>query len=404
MASSRSHVLAFLNSFRENIIFVKQFQSFLPIAVTATFISGSIVLAEIPINSINAQSSNNQPFWVSSQNITINNTANSVKKSDFFKIADSPNNGYSYGYAPSLVKDNGIYHTFYCSSPEPRAGIDAIRYVSSQDGLQWSAPRVMLKAKPRIEVKTRKMTNRAACDPSLVYYQDYYYLFYSNQYQIGSELGNRKATQTTISVARARNITGPYLTYTEKGTWEENPPDVKMIILPQVELRGIRNNYGAGQQTVVVKNGQLYMWYTDDSVHPNEGPRIYFLKSNDPVNWNGTPIPTSLARTASVDIKYDLQKDRFVLVRILRSHRRDSSLSTAYSTDGINWKGFRTLVPQTQFPAFAHNVGISSDRQGHLINGENSIVAFGVPYNLNSQDTWGKWDLFGLRVNLDSPP
>lgn len=403
MASSRSHVLVFLNFLRENIILVKQLQSFLPIAVAATFISGSIVLAEIPINGRDAQSSNHQPIWLSNQNITIGKSANSVKKSDFFKIADSPNNGYSYGYAPSLIKQNGIYHTFYCSSPEPRAGLDAIRYVFSQDGLKWSAPRVILKAKPRIESKTKKMTNRAACDPSLVYYQDYYYLFYSNQHQTGSELGTRNATQTTISVARARNITDPYLTYTERGTWEENPPDVKMIILPQVKRSGNRQNYGAGQQTVIVKNGQLYMWYTDDSVHPNEGPRIYFLKSNDPVNWNGTPIPTSLTRTASVDIKYDLQSHRFVLVRILRSHRRDSSLSTAYSTDGINWKGFRTLLPQTQFPAFAHNVGMNSDRQGHLINGENPIVAFGAPYDLSKQDVWGVWDLFGVRVNIDSP-
>lgn len=383
---------------------MKQLQCFLPIAVAATFISGSIVLAEIPINGIDAQPSNDQPVWLSNQNITISNSATSVKKSDFFKIAASPENGYSYGYAPSIVKHNGIYHTFYCSSPEPRAGLDAIRYVFSQDGVKWSAPRVMLKANPRIESKTRKLTNRAACDPSLVYYQDYYYLFYSNQYQIGSELGDRNATQTTISVARARNITGPYLTYTERDTWEENPPDVKMIILPQVERRGSRNNYGSGQQTVVVKNGQLYMWYTDDSLHLNAEPRIYFLKSNNPVNWSGIPVPTNLTKTSSVDVKYDLHNDRFVLVRILRSHRQDSSLSTAYSTDGINWKGFRTLVPQTQFPAFAHNLGISSDRQGHLINGENSIVAFGVPYNLNSQDTWGKWDLFGLRVNLDSPP
>jgi len=262
-----------------------------------------------------------------------------------FKIADSSDNGYTYGYAPSIIKHNGIYHAFYCSSPEPRAGIDAIRYVFSKDGLNWSAPKVVLKAKPRIDSKTRKLTNRAACDPSLVYYQDYYYLFYSNQHQTGLELGDRTGTQTTISVARARNITGPYFTYTERGTWEENPPDVKMIILPQVKRSGNRHNYGAGQQTLVVKNGQLYMWYTDDSLHPNEGPRIYFLKSNDPVNWTGKPVPTHLARTASVDIKYDARRGRFVLVQILRSHQASPSLATAYSTDGINWTGFRTLAP-----------------------------------------------------------
>ena len=381
---------------------MKRVKSFLKIAVAATFVSGSIVLAEIPINSLDAQTSDHQPIGLGKPNITISNSANFVETSGFFKIADSTKNGYTYGYAPSIIKHNRIYHTFYCSSPEPRAGIDAIRYVFSKDGLNWSAPKVVLKAKPRIDSKTRKLTNRAACDPSLVYYEDYYYLFYSNQHQTGSELGDRTGTQTTISVARARNITGPYLTYTERATWEENPPDVKMIILPQIKRSGNRHNYGAGQQTVVIKNRQLYMWYTDDSLHPNEGPRIYFLKSNDPINWNGTPVPTNLAKTASVDIKYDAITGRFVLVQILRSHQARPSLATAYSRDGITWTGFRTLYPDRKFPAFAHNVGMSSDRLGHLIDGENPIVAFGAPYDLNTKDIWGVWDLFGVRVNLGS--
>lgn len=356
------------------------FKYFLISAVAATIFSVAATWALVPTGSIDARTSS------------------------VFKIADSAKNGYTYGYAPSIIKDNGIYHAFYCSTPARREGLDAIRYVFSKDGLNWSQPRVILRTKPSIDSKTGKSTNRAACDPSLVYYQDYYYLFYSNQHQTGSELGDPTGTQTTISVARARNITGPYFTYTERGTWEENPPDVKMIILPQVKRSGNRHNYGAGQQTVVVKNRQLYMWYTDDSLHPNEGPRIYFLKSNDPINWNGTPVPTNLVKTASVDIKYDAITGRFVLVQILRSHQASPSLATAYSTDGITWTGFRTLYPDRKFPAFAHNVGMSSDRQGHLIDGENPIVAFGAPYNLNSQDQWGKWDLFGVKVNLYSHP
>lgn len=379
---------------------MKRVQLFSQIVVAATFVSGSIILAKIPIN---AQNSNHQPIGISQQNIMIGNSANFVETSGIFKMADSSDNGYTYGYAPSIIKHNGIYHTFYCSSPESRAGIDAIRYVFSQDGLNWSPPKVVLKAKPRIDAKTARATNRAACDPSLVYYQDYYYLFYSNQHQTGSELGDRTGTQTTISVARTRKIAGSYLTYTERGTWEENPADVKMIILPQVKRSGNRHNYGAGQQTVVVKNGQLYMWYTDDSLHSNEGPRIYFLKSNDPVNWNGTPVQTNLARTASVDIKYDARRGRFVLVQILRSHQARPSLATAYSTDGNNWTGFRTLALDRKFPAFAHNVGMSSDRLGHLIDGENPIIGFGAPYDLSTKDRWGVWDLFGVRVNLGSP-
>jgi beta-xylosidase len=352
------------------------FKYFLISAVAATIFSVAATWARVPTGSIDARTSS------------------------IFNIANSSDNGYTYGYAPSIVKENGIYHAFYCSTPARREGLDAIRYVFSKDGPNWSRPRVILRAKPSIDSKTGKSTNRAACDPSLVYYQDYYYLFYSNQHQTGSELGARPATQTTISVARSRQIDGVYLTYTERGTWEENPADVKMIVLPQIERSGKRYNYGAGQQTVVVKNGQLYMWYTDDSLQPNAGPRIYFLQSNDPVNWNGTPVPTNLIKASSVDIKYDAKKGRFVLAHLLRSHQASPSLATAYSADGINWRGFRTLDRDRKFPAFAHNLGISGDREGHLIDGENPIVAFGAPYNLNSRDRWGNWDLFGVRVNV----
>lgn len=324
-----------------------------------------------------------------------------VIKTGFFKIADSVKNGYTYGYAPTIVKENGIYHTFYCSTPELGAGIDAIRYVYSKDRLNWSSPKIVLRANPSINPKTGQWINRAACDPSLVYYQGYYYLYYTNQYQTGTNLvGGEMPTQGNISVARASTIGGLYLTYTERGTWEKNPPDGKMIVLPLVKRsRGI-GSYGAGQQTVVVKDGELYMWYTDDSLSSRKEPRIYFLKSNNPVLWSGEPIPTNLTNTSSVDIKYDNLNNKFVMVKIQQMHTKNTSLVASESQDGINWKNFRTIYPQHKFTPFAHNVGISGDRKSHLVDRESPIVAFGAPYNLSSQDTWGTWDLFGVRTDI----
>lgn len=325
-----------------------------------------------------------------------------VINTGFFKIADSANNGYTYGYAPTIIKENGIYHTFYCSNPELAAGIDAIRYVYSKDGLNWSNPKIVLRANPSINPKTGQWINRAACDPSLVYYQGYYYLYYTNQHQTGSTLvdGNNPPTQGNISVARASTISGLYLTYTERGTWEKNPPDAKMIILPLVKRSGDLGSYGAGQQTVLVKDGELYMWYTDDSISSRKEPRIYFLKSNNPVHWSREPVPTDLTNISSVDIKYDRINNKFVMVKILQMHTKNTSLVVSDSQDGINWKNFITIYPKQKFPVFAHNVGMSGNREGHLADRESPIVAFGVPYNLNSQDTWGVWDLFGVRADI----
>jgi predicted GH43/DUF377 family glycosyl hydrolase len=324
-----------------------------------------------------------------------------VINTGLFKIADSAKNGYTYGYAPSIVKENGIYHIFYCSTPELAAGIDAIRYVYSQDGLNWSTPKIVLRANPSINPNTGQWINRAACDPSLVYYQGYYYLYYTNQHQTGSNLvGGNRPTQGNISVSRASTIDGQYLTYTKRDTWEKNPPDAKMIILPLVKRSGDPGSYGAGQQTVLVKDGELYMWYTDDSISSRKEPRIYFLKSTNPVSWSVEPVPTNLTNTSSVDLKYDQINNKFVMLKILQMHTKNTSLVASDSQDGINWKNFRTISPQYKFPAFAHNVGMSGNREGHFVDKESPIAAFGVPYNLSSQDTWGAWDLFGVRADI----
>lgn len=342
-----------------------------------------------------------QNTLLSKQPIILRGCQSKFRNAGFFKIADSANNGYTYGYAPTIIKENGIYHTFYCSNPELGAGIDAVRYVYSEDALNWSNPKIVLRAKPSINSNSGKWINRSACDPSLVYYKGYYYLYYTNQHQTGSNLVDEKrSTQGNISVARASKISGPYLTYTERRTWEENPPDAKIIIFPQVKRSGNQHSYGAGQQTVVVKDGELYMWFTDDSIAPLKQPRIYFLKSQDPVNWTAKPVPTNLANTSSIDIKYDDINNRFILIKILDIHTKNASLVASDSTDGINWKNLRTIYSQQNFPAFAHNIGMSGNKEGHFVPGEHPIVAFGAPYALSRQDTWGAWDLFGVRADI----
>lgn len=49
-----------------------------------------------------------------------------------------------------------------------------------------------------------------ACDPSLVYHQGFYYLYYSSAMTTAPNV-----FQTIVRVARSVNIDGPYLTFTE---------------------------------------------------------------------------------------------------------------------------------------------------------------------------------------------
>ena len=187
-----------------------------------------------------------------------------------------------FTYAPTIVKWNGQYHLFCCSADYSGSGWDQVRYAISTDGVSWSEPRIMLHT-------TDSVGERSCCDPSLVYYKDHWYLFYS---------GNSKDTQTVMFVARSEQIDGPYLKYTKQGTWEHNPPGPKIIIGPKNPVPdGIVNYYGAGQQTVVVKNGKLLSWYIDDtSKYPTVRQSVVLhATSEDGINWPDPVIAKNLS-------------------------------------------------------------------------------------------------------------
>jgi hypothetical protein len=325
-----------------------------------------------------------------------------LRSNRYFSMANSLANGYLYGYAPTIIKEDQVYHTFYCSTSQSVESLDVIRYIWSTNGVDWSKPEIILSPKPNIDVVTKRWRNRAACDPSLVYYKGYYYLYYSNNHQTAPELRDEKTSaQTTISVARSDRINGKYLIYTKRGTWEADPIDVQDIILPQVERYGSPGSYGAGQQTVLAKDGVIFMWYTDDSVRSSqdsEAVRTYFLRSSNPVRWQTKPLKTNILGLNSFDIKYDQNSKHFLLIGIRNQHTERSFLVKTESLDGIMWSNPKTIIPEREFPNFAHNNGVSSDNQGQLLAREDPIVGFGAPYNLRRNDEWGRWDLFGIRV------
>ena len=162
----------------------------------------------------------------------------------------SSNGGSAYGYAASIIHSGGYYHMFFCSQGGGLTnGWDAIRYSRSTDGKQWTVP--------LLAVMTTGAVNRdlAACDPSVVFYQGYFYMFYGSAYV--SPKGN---LLTVMQVARARTIEGPWTIFARSGTWgatASDPP--QMIILP---FHDLPDSYGAGQA-----ERDRPRWQTSDVVH-----------------------------------------------------------------------------------------------------------------------------------------
>ncbi len=235
----------------------------------------------------------------------------------------------------------------------------------------------------------------AACDPSLVFYKGFYYLYYSSAVTTGP-----KKYQTVIQVARSSNIGGPYLTYTNRSTWENTPLDPKVLIYPLQMHCTQPTGYGAGQQSVIVQNGQLLMWYTDDSVLVGGRPQVktYMLRSFDPVNWSpDQEAATTLSNEASIDVKYDPSQSQFVMVRVENEFSAGSYLGRAYSSDGLTWSVPQDVFPGA-FPAYTHDAGMAGDETGNLVPAR-TLVGFGAPYGLADVNDWAKWDLYGTYMD-----
>jgi len=314
----------------------------------------------------------------------------------FAEIVDAQNDGFAYAYAPSIILDNGTYHVFFCSKGWLKyPSWDAIRYTTSSDGQNWSRPEVVLQA------TAKNGMDMAACDPSVVFYQGFYYLYYSSAITTAPHV-----YQTVIQVARASKIQGPYRTYTRRGTWENTPEDPKVIIYPLQNHGSQPSGYGAGQQSVVVKNGRLLMWYTDDSLFVNGQPevRTYMLESGDPTKWTADiQRSTNLVGQASIDVKFDGERSQFTMVRIENEFSTTSYLGRAYSSDGVTWTLPENMYPTSQFPMYSHDAGIEGDKAGNLA-GSGALIGFGAPYGLAHVNDWAKWNLYTVRVTKASDP
>jgi hypothetical protein len=211
----------------------------------------------------------------------------------------------------------------------------------------------------------------------------FYYLFYG---------GNVTTDQTVIFVARSAKPDGPFLKYTQRGTWERNPTDSRIVIAP-IHPTTNGSYYGAGHPTVVIRNREFYMWYTDDTSFQPLDCHKYFTTSFDGISWTPGKLTTTELRSCSMDVKYDPTTAQFVMVEIINQFGA-ASLLLQTSTDGVNWSNSQTLAPAGKFPAGANNPGISGDDQGALMNGQAALVAYGAPYP-GTVETWGEWDLWG---------
>ena len=281
-------------------------------------------------------------------------------------------NGYyfTYAYAPSIINDNGPWRMYFCSGGGqlPSHEWDAIRLIESNDQTNWFGTRVVLQVSDPINERT-------TCDPSVVYYDagdgPYHYMFYD---------GNSPVFGTSIYVARSATYNGPFLKYTQNGTWELNPSNPKIIIAP---AHPSVNSYGAGQQSVVSLNEVLYMWCEDTTENSESSQgQVLFSASSNAVSWS-SPLVTNLEEPMG-DVKWDRARNLFVWVTLLNGQATsDTWVTMRTSVDGDHWINNEVIDPANDFAGhYASNPGLSGDNHGWIMSGLTKLF-FAAPYNLD---------------------
>lgn len=319
------------------------------------------------------------------------------------RVIDTQNGlGYSYG-ASIVLSDDGTglaYHSYSCGADYSGDGWDRIFYTRSTDRVNWSAVTIPLRA-------TRGSAELSACDPSVIRYNAgdglYYYMYYGG--------GNGH-----MYVARSRLAAGPFLKFTERGTWEENAADPKIVMRhsPRITTNMSADGttqiwYGSGEPTVVVVGNQIYAWYTDDTTQApaKSGSLVLMRRASSPTQF-GDAVITNIpaADGTSVDVKFDEARGRFILIGLRDQISTRSRLSIAASVDGVTWTDPKEFCPAgTCLPPYASNVGASGDEQGHLIGSE-TFLTYGAPWNLSGAGCatdlcWARWSLYGGAVTID---
>ena len=324
-----------------------------------------------------------------------------------------------FATAPSTVYFNGEYHQFYCSNGQESDNFiteydqiyngenafspaDHIRYRSSKDGVNWSAPRVVMHVKnPAIEKST--------CDPSVVYGGDgYWYMLYT-----GVEAG-----RAVVYLARSNYVQGPYFKYvkTAEGVdkWENEIANggTPKVILGEKPPKGMQWRWGAGMTTIVKVPGAFWVWYRVSVVDPKTTAaydnEIRFTTVSDLTQLNDDSYMNASYKEGGVqksfsktwynwgDVRWN--DDEKVLqmwaingylwnVNELLGVPLDEKnhITKFESRDGLVWerKNSENLyegdLPDAYKYNFIHNIGVSGDLYGYVKN-DGYLISFPAPY------------------------
>lgn len=259
-----------------------------------------------------------------------------------------------YDYAPAIIKEGNKYRMWWCSAktgtgPEG----DDIFYAESTDLNTFSTPKAVFTGNAG-----NHWDNTHTCDPSVVKTSTGYYMYYGGAVNEGITKIGLATSPDGITWARANGG--------------------EPIITPANEVT--HAPYGAGQPSVVFKDGKFHIIFTDTTGKgslPVNGAGQFAWRSADPTFKTGTEVFTAqgwkpltkensrsfmVANAFSADWQYSNELKSFII-----AHNNDATHTTLTFLGGENLAE-QPYKPITVVGPWADGPGLASTPDKHALS------------------------------------
>ena len=297
------------------------------------------------------------PFTKSCE-IIENNGPSFVVASCYLKKIISTSNCYDYG--PTAMQDEDGTYKMWWTGGYPDLNIwDHIYYAYSSNCTTWTGRRDVMSPSPLA----------LTADPTVVKVNGTYFMYFTGTW-------NSDGTQNDIYLATSTNGIN----------WTKYPSNSnpQPVIARQSPGPGL---YGAGQPSVIYKDGQFILYYLDQTA-PIDG--LYRAVSSDGVNFSNHSFVLGIN---DVDVKYSETYGIYVMVRPGQYGNDVSRAWLHLSYDGLNF----TPIDNSKFILgagicndFVGSSGIIGSPHGIISSRTKLIFCSGIP----SQSDAKTWDLY----------
>ena len=272
-----------------------------------------------------------------------------------------------YRYGPSIMKySDGSMDAWFSSPGNSGSQWDWITYRHSEDGINWSQEKIVLKPTPGSKDQC------SVCDPGVIYFNDYYYLAYT-----ATDYYEGQGSYNMAFVARSPYPDGPFEKWNGSG-WGGDPE-------PIIFYDGGKDNWGIGEVSFVLDEEDLYIYYSYIDVRDTY---IGLCKADPTDDWPATIRDKGAVLYQldhdSVEIVYDENRESFFAFTINGRLLEGSKLVMYESKNG---KDFHEVASVKEgIEDYAHNLGVSKSEKGWIDSSDELLI--GYAYGKK----WGSWD------------